>query len=181
MSTIKIPYSKFYLFQKLLENLFYSFLILNLVWWSSFSLILFFVSALVLLGLIGYFQRNFIALWSGEKAALLISKEGFIEYIHSYQVGVVSWETLKEVKINNLFFVKKKICLKLHNPKQFLKKEKRIWKRWNMRRDILFHQTPYYWDSGTIGMSIQDFLRLIEDASAGRYDFNNIEQHLIEQ
>lgn len=132
------------------------------------------------ISMIWLIKGNFVDLLTGKKVALVVSEEGVIDYTYNYGVGLVPWEEIAAIKPKNILF-QKKVCMLLHHPKRIVKREHKSWKRWRMRWSIVVHQTPYVWESKIIALSQKDFLRLLQEAKAGTYDFNNLGQHLIEQ
>lgn len=179
MSSVKIPYKKLYLIQLLFGNLTLVTLVTGVLalWAQSIFLfgVLFAVTSIVWL-----VKGDFVGLLTGKKVAIVVSEQGILDYSQGYRVGWIAWEEIAAIELQNLI-IKKRVCLKLHQPKELLTREKRSWKRWRMRWAILFYKTPFIWENRIIAFPQKDFLRLLQEAKAGTYDFNNLGQHLIEQ
>lgn len=178
MSTVLIPYSKLYLLQRLLVFMVGGLIVLLVI--AGIGVNVYTILLPVFLLVSWYPERNLLAVWKGERPAILVSEEGFIDYIHSYHTGVIPWTAVKAVEQYGFFF-KRQIRITLHEPKQLLEQKKSIFTKWTIRKAIFLHQTPYCWDNRMLGISQQEVLKLLQEVKDRTYDFNNFGQHLIEQ
>ncbi len=182
MSTIIVTYKKRHIAQLLAQRVIFMLLIclfigvqvMNGAW------------ALVVLGAIALYYmgrpcKKLVAKFRGQLPALLVSAEGFIDYTKPYKLGVIPWESVKEINSWSLFLVTKVVRPLLHDPNELLRKEQRILYQWHMTIVMALFRTPFLWEMRQLAVSKQDFLRLLREAKAGTYDFDNLGQHLIEQ
>lgn len=181
MSTIIIPFSKLYIGRQLAFRFLAILVGLSVLLKAGVGGVSFLI--VLSLAFIGYPMRALLAKWKGKQPALLVSAEGFIDYTRPYQLGVITWEEVKEITIKRhlLFSVTKSVHLLLHDPALLVDRAPSWWHKMMMKRDIFWYKTPYCLDNRVLSMTAEDFLRLMQEINNGSYDFNNFGQHLIEQ
>ena len=178
MSTVSIPYHKLYLLQQLSNKLALLLIVVMAVVILQANWLAIMICTVLLL--LWRPKGNFIAVWRGKDPALLISEEGFIDYVHGYNTGIIPWGMVKAAEQYG-FLVKLQVRVTFYEPKQLLKLETSTLKRLKMMAGIFIHQTPYHWDRKMLGISQHDFLKILQEVKDGNYDFNNFGRHLIEQ